>query len=103
MIDIDIRPEHEHIVKTILRQHVPEAAVHAFGSRAAWTAKPHSDLDLIIMGKNEISIHRMHLLQEAFAESDLPFRVDVLDWHAISEDFRRNIVAAGTVLIEFEY
>ena len=96
---IDIAPQHENIVKSILQQQVPEATVYVFGSRAAFTAKPHSDLDLVIVGKDEMPIHRMHLLEEAFADSDLPFRVDVLDWHAISEDFRKNIVNCREVHI----
>lgn len=90
---IDLQSQHERIVKIILQQYVPEAVVYAFGSRVALTAKPHSDLDLVIVGKEEIPIHRMHLLEEAFADSDLPFRVDVLDWHVISDDFRKHIVA----------
>jgi hypothetical protein len=89
---MDIQLQHEQIVKNILRQHVPEAVVYAFGSRVALTAKPHSDLDLVIVEKKEIPIQRMHLLEEAFSDSDLPYRVDVLDWHVISDDFRKQIV-----------
>ena len=55
------------------------------------TSKPHSDLDLLIEGKEAIPIRRLHLLEKAFADSDLPFRVDVLDWHAISAEFRQQI------------
>ena len=57
------------------------------------TAKAHSDLDLVIVGESAIPLQRMQLLEEAFSESDLPFRVDVLDWHAISPEFREQIVA----------
>ena len=32
-------------------------------------------------------------LAEAFSESDLPYRVDVMDWHSIDEPFR-GIIAA---------
>lgn len=88
---IDLRPEHAEIVRNILRQHVPEAAVYAFGSRVSFTAKPHSDLDLVLVEKEEVPIQRIHLLEEAFANSDLPFRVDVLDWNAISPTFRQII------------
>ncbi len=88
---IDISPEHKHIVQNILCEYVPQATVYVFGSRASLTAKPHSDLDLVIIDKSEIPINHLHLLQEAFAESDLPFRVDVLDWHALSDTFRGHI------------
>jgi hypothetical protein len=33
-------------------------------------------------------------LKEAFEESDLPFRVDVLDWHETSPEFQKVIEKA---------
>ena len=39
-------------------------------------------------------------LKEAFEESRLPFRVDVLDWHTISESFRKVIKAQYKVIQE---
>jgi type I restriction enzyme S subunit len=36
-------------VRRILQKHVPGYEVWAFGSRAKWTAKPYSDLDLVII------------------------------------------------------
>ena len=95
---MDLQPRHVELVRRILQQHVPEAMVYAFGSRVALTAKPHSDLDLVVVGKEEIPIQRMHLLEEAFAESDLPFRVDVLDWHAIPAEFREHITKCHEVM-----
>lgn len=47
--NIDIRPDHWQIVRDILRKHVPQYAVWAFGSRAKWLAKQYSDLDLAII------------------------------------------------------
>ena len=88
---IDIQPQHKLIVEEILLKYVPEALVYAFGSRVALTAKPHSDLDLVIVGKEAIPIQRMHELEEAFSESALPFRVDVLDWHKTTDEFRKHI------------
>ena len=39
-------------------------------------------------------------LREAFEESDLPYRVDIVDWHAIDEGFRRLIEAERVALAE---
>ena len=88
---IDVQPRHAEIIRSILQQHVPDAVAYVFGSRANFTAKPHSDLDLVIEGKAAIPIGRLYALEEAFEESDLPFRVDVMDWHAISAEFREQI------------
>lgn len=40
---IDLRPEHPGIMPDLLRRHVPDRRVLAFGSHATWTAKEHSD------------------------------------------------------------
>ena len=95
---MDLKPHQVEQVRNILQQHVPKAKVYAFGSRVKLTAKAHSDLDLVVVAETEIPLGRMHLLEEAFAESDLPFRVDVLDWHAISAEFREQIATCRELM-----
>lgn len=85
---IDVPPEHLETVKRILAEHVPDCEVRAFGSRVTGTAKDYSDLDLAIVCDDKLDPDTLRLLREAFEESDLPFRVDVVDWHAISPEFR---------------
>ncbi len=96
---IDLNPGYLAIVKRILVEHVPECEVRAFGSRATWTAKDYSDLDLAVVGKGLLGWKTLGRLKEAFEESDLPMRVDVLDWHDISEDFRR-VIEQGYVVVQ---
>ena len=86
---IDLNPNHLGTVKAILAEHVPKCEVRAFGSRATWTAKDYSDLDLAVVGKGPLDWKTLGRLKEAFEESDLPMRVDVLDWHSISDSFRK--------------
>ncbi|MBF0565614.1 MAG: restriction endonuclease subunit S [Nitrospirae bacterium] len=88
---IDINPNHLETVKRILAEHVPDCEVRAYGSRVTWTAKDYSDLDLAVVGTQPLESRTLHRLKEAFEESDLPFRVDVLDWHRIHESFRKEI------------
>lgn len=95
---IDIRPEEYAIVLAILERHVPGREVRAFGSRVAGKAKPFSDLDLAIMGDQPIDASTLADLRESFRESDLPFKVDVLDWASTGESFRR-IVARDSVVV----
>ena len=95
---IDLNPHHLDTVRAILAEHAPHCEVMAFGSRAAWTARERSDLDLAVAcgERAEAPIAR---LREAFEDSDLPIRVDVLDWHAIADSFRETI-APGCVVIQ---
>ncbi|MCM8813759.1 MAG: nucleotidyltransferase domain-containing protein [Candidatus Omnitrophica bacterium] len=88
---INVLPAHLVTVRRILAQHVPGYEVRAFGSRITDTIKNYSDLDLAIVGREPLADGVLSLLKENFQESDLPFRVDVLDWHEISEEFRQVI------------
>ncbi len=88
---LDLRTDHLKIAQDILQKFVPERAVWAFGSRAKWTAKEYSDLDLCIVGKTPLSFRTLGLLQEAFEDSDLPYKVDVVDWATTSDSFRKII------------
>jgi len=88
---IDVSPENWRIVRDILRRHVPQFDVWAFGSRATWTAKDYSDLDLAIITNQPLSLSVSAALADDFSESDLPWKVDVVDWATTSESFRKII------------
>lgn len=95
---IDIRPDHWAIVRRILQKHVPQYAVWAFGSRAKWSAKEYSDLDLAIITDKPLPLSISAALDEDFSESDLPWKVDVVDWATTSEVFRKVIAKDKVVL-----
>ena len=90
---IDLAPDQLAIVCRLLAELVPECEASAFGSRVTGKAKPYSDLDIVLLGPARLPFGRLAALREAFAESKLPIRVDVLDWHALSEPFRNTIAA----------
>ena len=88
---IDLNPKHLKTIQYILAEYIPNYEVRAFGSRVKWTAKDYSDLDLAVVGNKPLSFKQRGQLAEAFEESNLPIRVDVLDWQSISEGFRQVI------------
>jgi uncharacterized protein len=95
---LDVAEKHLLTIKNILAEYVGDCEVRAFGSRVTGTARNHSDLDLAVVGKGRLTRRTKTLLREAFEESDLPFRVDIVDYNAISESFRAVIDAAHEVL-----
>jgi type I restriction enzyme S subunit len=97
---VDIRPDHLDIVRGILQKHVPQYEVWAFGSRAKWTAKDYSDLDLCVQTGKPLDFGTLGALREDFSESDLPWKVDVVDWSVISRDFRKIIEKDRVVVQE---
>jgi len=88
---IDLTSRQFAIVDDILERHVPEHEVRAFGSRIRGRPRPTSDLDLVIMTKRPLPSGLLADLKEAFSESALPFKVDLVDWAACDETFRAII------------
>ena len=88
---IDILSRHWEIVRRILDKHVPHHEIWAFGSRAGGKAKRYSDLDLAIITEVPLSADIRAALAEDFTESDLPWKVDVVDWATTSEAFKKII------------
>lgn len=80
-------------VLEIIKKQSPDCDVLAYGSRYKWTPKDYSDLDLAFALPNgeKLETGRIIALQEAFMESDLPYRVDVADYNAVSAEFRAVI------------
>jgi len=94
-------PGQRQLVLGILAAHLPHhVRVWVFGSRATGTARRYSDLDLAIDADRPLTIDEVAVLREAFEESDLPFRVDVIDWNATEERFRRLVAAERVPLME---
>ncbi len=89
---IDLPPEHLVRVREILSQHVPECRVLAFGSRVCGGVKKHSDLDLAIDSPSPFPSRRFACLKEAFSESRLPIKVDVIFLNEVSAKFRAIIL-----------
>jgi predicted nucleotidyltransferase len=88
---IDVSEKNLNIVQAILKKYVPHYEVWAFGSRVKGRVKTYSDLDLVIMTDKPLSFGVHGDLAEAFSESDLPWRVDIVDWATTSESFRKII------------
>ena len=98
---IDITGEQRKTVLALLERHLPNTAAWVYGSRAKWTSRPQSDLDLVVFATPEQS-RRVSDLRDAFEESNLPFRVDLFFWDDVPEQFRKRIEADHVVLVERE-
>jgi type I restriction enzyme S subunit len=79
------------IVRSILTRIIPDAEYLVFGSRLHTRHHRYSDLDIAIKAAGKVSLPRLSALEEAFAESDLPFRVDIVDLQRASAEFRRLV------------
>ena len=87
-----LRPRYRRMVEDILREHVPDAEVWAYGSRVTGESHEGSDLDLVLRGPGLEPLGGEFMgLVEAFQESNVPILVQVHDWARLPESFRREI------------
>jgi predicted nucleotidyltransferase len=88
---IDIKSEHFEIVLNILKKYLKDCQIIIFGSRVTGNSNKFSDLDIVIDCNEKIKMSVLFNLEEEFQESDLPFRVDIIDWNRTSESFKKVI------------
>jgi len=94
--EVDLRSIDREVVSSILAAHLPAGAtVLVFGSRAVGRARRASDLDLAIDAGRPLRLDEEAAIAAAFEESALPFTVDVVDLHAVSERFREIVLSDG--------
>ena len=94
-----LTPKELALVHKILSQQIPEYGVIAFGSRVhGRNLKKFSDLDLAIQTSAPLPTEKLASVRNAFSESDLPFKVDVIDWAETAAKFRKIIKTESAVL-----
>jgi predicted nucleotidyltransferase len=93
MPGLDLPPAWLDQVTALLRRHVPEAEVWAYGSRVSGGAQPCSDLDLVVRDAGDPTrpVPGVGALREALRDSLIPILVDVHDWSALPPAFRPGI------------
>ncbi len=64
-------------------------AVFVFGSRATNKAKRFSDYDIGIIGEKPLPWHLLAEIKEAFEESDLPYKIEIVDFTNVSRNFKK--------------
>lgn len=102
-VALDVELRWKSLVDDILRQYAPRPCrVWAFGSRVRGKARRFSDLDLAIDAGRPLTLRDSAILADAFDESDLPWRVDIVDLVTCSETFRREVESHAVPVFEAE-
>jgi predicted nucleotidyltransferase len=53
---------------------------------------PNSDLDLAIIGITPLGMDRMAAIRDTFSESELPWKLDLVDWASFRKSIERDKV-----------
>lgn len=84
---IHMQEKHLRILQQIISKY--PYSFFVFGSRVKGTERRFSDLDLCY--KEPIPSIKLYKLEEDFEESNLPFKVDIVNWDYCSENLRKLI------------
>ena len=99
---LHLQPKHRQVLEALLREHLPDVEVWAYGSRVSGKSHDGSDLDLVLRGPGlkEIPIGQLGDFEEAVRESTIPFLVEARDWTRLPERFHREIEHGHVVVLE---
>ena len=80
-----------NLVSQIVRKHLPDSSYDAFifGSHATGSNRKYSDLDLGIMGPKTLSPIQYMTIKNDLDESDVSYRVDLIDFTKVSDKFKQ--------------
>ena len=69
------------ILLTVIKQYIPDTEIWVFGSRVhGKNLKPFSDIDIVLISSQPIPLSLFTKFCDALEESDIPYKVDVLQW-----------------------
>lgn len=93
-----LTPAQHRLLLQVLQAAAPGARFAVFGSRAKGRARPHSDLDLLVLSPPQLTWQQRADLRDALEASELPFHSDIVEWGALSADMRERVLAEAIPL-----
>jgi len=86
-------------IKAILMHalHGKSCVVYLFGSRATGAAQPASDFDIAVLANEDVS-RELSTARDMLEESNIPFKVDVVDLRLVAPAFRHVAQTQGVLL-----
>ncbi len=68
-----------------------------YGSRARGNARSNSDYDIALKSAEPISPAILSQIKFRLEESNIPFKIDIVDFLKISDELRRSILKEGVI------
>ena len=98
---LHLSPKHRAEIEALLRKHLPDVEVWAYGSRVTGRSHDGSDLDLVLRGPGlqGIPVDALGDFQEAIRHSNIPFLVEAHDWTRLPTHFHHEIEHDHVVLV----
>lgn len=81
----------------IIHNHLPNATILVFGSRARGTHQEGSDVDLAIDFGSKINLDTILQIKQEIEETTFPYLVDIVDMHVINKNLKEEIQKDGII------
>jgi type I restriction enzyme S subunit len=96
---INLEDKYLASLKNILKNGLgkTKCEVLLFGSRASGKNNKTSDIDIVVKSQEPITA-LISYIKELFEESNIPYKVDVLEYHRTGETLRKNIDKEGVLV-----
>jgi len=91
MTQIKISPKFKHEIIQIILKHISgdDLEIFLFGSFAQNKSRLSSDVDLCLKAKNKIDYALLLKIKSELEESNIPFKIDLIDFHAVDDEFKK--------------
>jgi len=74
-----------------------EVKIILFGSRARGQGYPFSDVDIGIVPSGELNDKELAILRERIEDSNIPYKVEVVNFSEVSKDFKKKALKGAVV------
>lgn len=95
MLSKNLNERYKSKLIEIIHKHIPQCKIYLFGSFARGSQGQGSDIDLGLDNKKIIPLRLIGNIKEAIEDSTIPYNVDVVDVHSVSETMKHEILDKG--------
>ena len=92
-----IDEESKRKIVAVLSALFPQAEIYLFGSRARKTHSQWSDIDITLKEDKKISRYAIGEAVSMLGASNMPYKIDVVDFNSVTDDMRKSIEDEGVL------
>ncbi|MCB9492722.1 MAG: nucleotidyltransferase domain-containing protein [Epsilonproteobacteria bacterium] len=91
MHDDGVQQKYKDKIIRVLSALFPDAKIYLYGSRAKGTHREWSDIDLALDAGKKLERVDVGEARDMFQESNIPYKISVVDFNGVSQDFKQEI------------
>lgn len=97
MVDTGIDKETQQKIIALISALIPEVRIYLFGSRVRGTHAKWSDIDIALDAGKKLPHPRVDEINTVFAATNMPYTVQVLDIHNVTDSMRESVLKEGVI------